>query len=214
MNIPQCPVLSQFIATWNNYLHTSEANAITAPLIPHLQQAKNDAQSGSARRLMSLDWHIHTALPAWLDAAGLTDQAAAVREFPKDVFKHCSAQHEALQLLDSINASLVSDINTLDVHNTPQTSKKIRNASILAVGASGERPALQAAARPYIDYRPWLILTRAESTAPHAAILTALKAHASTRRSDPEPTTEAALAPTVHSVRTSALQLFRDMSLV
>ena len=211
----KCPVLTSFIANWNNYLSDQERESVTRPLIQDLQQASDTSQAQARRRHMALDWHLHNALPAWLDLAGLNTQAATLKQFSQDIFKQGTEQQEALDFFDQVNTLLVDDVNSLSSANPIGTSRTLIRAAALATGSSGERAALQAAARPHIDYRPWLLLNRVDITAPHAAILTVLKAHRKSRSTDPATTIKATLAaPAAKRIQESAVQLFRNMTAV
>ena len=208
-----CPVLTRFLDSWNTYLSDTERNLITRPLAPRMKQATNTSDAQTARRRMTLDWHLRTALPAWLDLAGLTAPANTLREFSQDIFGQGEEHQQALDLFDSVNTLLTDSVNSLDSTCPYSISQTLRAAANVAVGASGERPALLSAARPYIDYRPWMLFNCASNTAPYAAILTALRAHEQDPSADPALIAATAFAhPSIKGLRDSAAQLFTNMA--
>ena len=82
---PPCvsPVLRSFGTRLNDVLD-DERRQTLRPLIPRLVGTTGDGLD-EARSYMALDWLIRTYTPAWLDLAGLTAEAAAVRNLPRIV---------------------------------------------------------------------------------------------------------------------------------
>ena len=171
---PPCPVLNAFIQSWSTYLSDAERRQLTSPLTLLVAQAPNTIELQQHRRLEILRWHVTTALPAWLESAGFTNQAHILRQSTSDILTNTPCHQETLDLLDHINTTLVDQVNKIDSTVAPMLSRDLRNQASMVLGASGERPALLAATRPYLEYRPWVLLDRASYTAPYAAALIAL----------------------------------------
>ena len=77
---------------------------------------------------MTLDWHLRTALPTWLDLAGLTAPADTLREFSQDIFAQGGEHRQALDLFDSVNTLLTDSVKSLD-STCPYTVSQALRAS-------------------------------------------------------------------------------------
>lgn len=78
-----CPVISTFMRTWNDALPNAERTTLLLPFIPKLIGTRGDAALEVRRSLMAADWLVREHTPAWLELAGLTDQAALLRNLPE-----------------------------------------------------------------------------------------------------------------------------------
>jgi hypothetical protein len=74
-----CPVVGAFVRSWNDALGDDDRQRLLAPLLLlTLDTATGEADS-ERRAWMAADWLVRVHAPAWLDLAGLTDHAAALR---------------------------------------------------------------------------------------------------------------------------------------
>jgi hypothetical protein len=80
---PKCvsPVIANFGRRWNDDLDDAGRQRLK-PYIPKLVGTKASKQVEEARGWMLADWMFRTHLPAWLDLAGITEPAAALRALP------------------------------------------------------------------------------------------------------------------------------------
>src|SRR6185436_6450155 len=91
---PACvsPVLGAFLRRWNDDLDDEGRQRLK----PYLKRVIGTALDGfdERRGWMVTDWMVRTHLPAWLDLAGITAPAAALRALPElvDVASATSAQ--------------------------------------------------------------------------------------------------------------------------
>lgn len=76
---PPCvsPVLAGFGRRLNDVL-PDDVRQDLVPLIPHLMGTAGDGQD-VARAYLAMDWLVRVYTPAWLDAAGLVDEAETLR---------------------------------------------------------------------------------------------------------------------------------------
>jgi hypothetical protein len=77
---PQCAseVIGSFLRTWNDCLD-DEGRQKLKPYIPRLVGTKASKDIEQQRGWLAADWYIRHYTPAWLELAGLKDQADAVR---------------------------------------------------------------------------------------------------------------------------------------
>lgn len=82
---PQCasPVIGAFMRAWNDGLPDAERSDLLLPLIPRLVGTRGSAALEERRSLMAADWLVRKHTPAWLELAGLKDQAAMLRGLPE-----------------------------------------------------------------------------------------------------------------------------------
>ncbi len=80
---PKCAsqVIGAFMRYWNDALD-GEGRQKLKPYIPRLVDSKGTRAVESKRAWLATDWLIHHQAPAWLDLAGLTEQAATLRALP------------------------------------------------------------------------------------------------------------------------------------
>jgi len=80
-----CPVITSFLVTWNDGLpDNATRDRLLKPLIPQIVGTRSTPEVERARRELAWRWLTQTYLPAWLDLAGLTVQAEALRADPTD----------------------------------------------------------------------------------------------------------------------------------
>ncbi len=77
-----CPVISAFLRRWND--DTDDAcRQRLKPFIPRLVGTRATKEVEQRRGWMLTDWLIRVHAPAWLELAGLNDQANALRTLPE-----------------------------------------------------------------------------------------------------------------------------------
>lgn len=76
-----CPTLATFLRAWNDDLPDDDRQKLEL----YVTRIIGTAGDGNAERRawMALDWLTRTCTPAWLDLAGLSDHAAALRATPE-----------------------------------------------------------------------------------------------------------------------------------
>ena len=80
---PKCvsPVIRAFMMTWNDGLPSdAERDRLLKPLLPLVLHTWTTSADEDARVWMATDWLVRVYTPAWLDLAGLTSHATALRE--------------------------------------------------------------------------------------------------------------------------------------
>lgn len=82
---PQCvdPIIGAYGRRLNDLLPT-EMRQELKQFLPGMLKTADDGKS-DARRYLLADWATRTSLPRWLDLAGRTTDAAALRELPEIV---------------------------------------------------------------------------------------------------------------------------------
>jgi hypothetical protein len=80
---PPCvsPAIAALMRSWNDALPDAE-RSILLPLLPKLIDTIAP-ELEERRSMMAVDWYIRVHTPAWLDLAGLKDQAAQLRSLPE-----------------------------------------------------------------------------------------------------------------------------------
>ena len=80
---PECasPVISAFMRSWNDSLD-AEGRQKLKPYIPRLVGTAASREVEEARAFMAGDWQVRVFTPAWLELAGVTEAAAALRALP------------------------------------------------------------------------------------------------------------------------------------
>ncbi len=76
-----CPVISSLLRSWNDGI-TDEATRtrLLRPLVPRIVGSKSTPAVELRRSYLAIDWLARVQTPAWLEAAGLTDEGALLRE--------------------------------------------------------------------------------------------------------------------------------------
>ena len=93
-----CPVITRFVVNWNDSLPTDEDRArVLGPFLERIVGSRSTPAVEKRRSYMALDWSIRVSTPAWIDLAGLVDEAAALRALPEIVnSKTATASHKSL----------------------------------------------------------------------------------------------------------------------
>ena len=80
---PECvsPVIAAFMRSWNDGLPDADRQMLK-PWIPKVLHTRTSAADEETRAWLALDWLVRVQTSAWLDAAGLTDDATRVRNLP------------------------------------------------------------------------------------------------------------------------------------
>ena len=88
-----CPVIRAFLINWNDNLPDDATRTrLLAPLIPLALDTAGDSTLCAQRAWMATDWLVREHAPAWLDLAGLTEHAAALRSVaPVTDHRSCKA---------------------------------------------------------------------------------------------------------------------------
>lgn len=81
---PKCvsPIIAAFGRRWNDDLD-DESRQVLKGYLPRLLNTKGTKYQEIERYWMVVDWMVRVNTPAWLDLAGLTTDADAVRRLPK-----------------------------------------------------------------------------------------------------------------------------------
>jgi hypothetical protein len=77
-----CPVIGEFLRTWNDGLPDDERETLLKPLVMRLVGTRNKSLE-QRRALMAADWLIREYTPDWLRLAGLTEHATALAALPE-----------------------------------------------------------------------------------------------------------------------------------
>lgn len=119
---------------------------------PHLREVRAvpwetaDQRDDPARAWMAVDWAVRTMAPAWLEAAELGDQAAALRALPPVTAETATGAHAAATT--AITAAVTA--STSERNALPGRSVVSRDAAItieLAAGAGDQVVARQSCGR-------------------------------------------------------------------
>ena len=79
--VTACPTMTSIINELNDTLDDEPRQTLLKPLLPKLLDSR-DHRLELPRRYIAHDWAIRTAVPAWLDLAGATRSAQAMRDLP------------------------------------------------------------------------------------------------------------------------------------
>lgn len=77
-----CPVIGVFMEAWREGLRDDE-RAILVPLLAKIVRTRATPRIEEARALMAADWLVRTYAPAWLNLAGLREQARLLYDLPQ-----------------------------------------------------------------------------------------------------------------------------------
>jgi len=79
-----CPVIAAFLRNWNDSLPSdAERDRLLKPLIQVIVGTRSTPEVEHRRATMAADWLIRVQTPAWLRAAKLEQQAAALEALPE-----------------------------------------------------------------------------------------------------------------------------------
>jgi hypothetical protein len=178
---PACvsPVLAAFGRSLNDILPAAERQELV-PLIPLLPGTARDGHD-ETRGYLALDWLIRTYTPAWLDLAGLTGEAQALRDLRRIVDQ--AAVQSAGPAVDAAGAA---------AWDAAASTRDAAGAATWDAARAATRDAAWATA--------WDVTRAATWAAARAAA-----------RDAAWDATWAALAPTVAVLQEAAIQLYRDM---
>jgi hypothetical protein len=79
-----CPVITAFMVAWNDGLPSdAKRDRLLKPLVPLIVGTRSTPAVEQRRAVMAADWLIRVYTPAWLQAAKLKTQAAALQALPE-----------------------------------------------------------------------------------------------------------------------------------
>lgn len=78
-----CPVIGEFMRSWNDSLPNDTRTALLLPLIPATVGTRGSDALATRRASMATDWFIRVSTPAWLRLAGLSAQADLLASMPE-----------------------------------------------------------------------------------------------------------------------------------
>jgi hypothetical protein len=198
---PACasPVLRAFTIAVNDQWDDAQRQT----LVPYLPRMVGTADDGKdeARSFLALDWLIRTFTPTWLDLAGLTVEAAALRDLRR--------------IVDMVSAEAASPV----VRVAETKAAAAWDAARAAARAAAEAAAWDAAwdaARAAAEAAAWDAARAAAGDAARDAARDAAEAAAWDAAWDAagdaaRAAAEAALKPTVETLQASALDLLDAM---
>lgn len=196
---PKCvsTVLTAYGMALNDSLDDDQRQKLI-PFIPRMLGTANDGQD-EARSYLALDWLMRTYTPAWLDLAGLTAEATALREHPQIM------DTEALHSIRSAASAARWAASTVAAHSGATVA-----AQVAADAAAHETsfPVRRAAA--YLTAFS-LEYTAAFTAAYAAAYTTSISAARVAVHETAREEMWVVLAPTVEALQESALDLFDAM---
>lgn len=77
-----CPVIGAFMRRWNDDLSDQDRQMLK-PLIPRLVGTRASREVEARRSWLVTDWMVRVYAPAWLELAGMKEQADALRQLPE-----------------------------------------------------------------------------------------------------------------------------------
>jgi hypothetical protein len=195
---PSCAsvVLGTFGRNLNDAL-PAETRQQLIPLAPQIVGTAGDGLD-ETRSYMALDWLIRTYTPAWLDLAGLTAEAQALRDLRR-IVDLVSAQDAGPVVRDGRDKA-EAKWSAARAAARSAAGYAAGYAAGAAAGAAAGSAARAAAGSAALSAAGSAALSAAESAARSAARAAARSAAA-----------EAALAPTVTDLQQSAIELFTAM---
>ena len=92
-----CPVIAAFLRSWNDGI-TDDATRtrLLTQFIPRLVGSKSTDRVEDTRAWLAVDWSVRVSTPAWLDLAGPTDHADALRSLPEVTAETVTAARPAI----------------------------------------------------------------------------------------------------------------------
>ena len=193
-----CPVITSFLVTWNDGLpDNATRDRLLKPLIPQIVGTRSTPEVERARRELAWRWLTQTYLPAWLDLAGLTVQAEALRADPTDqaIFEARDAAQAAWATTRDAAWAAAMD-TAMDTARDTARAAAMAAARDTATARAATRDAAMAAARD-----------AAMDAARAAARATAWAAARSAARS----AARDFLSPVTEKLQLSAVELVRAM---
>jgi hypothetical protein len=214
---PACvsPLLAAAGRTLNDDLPDARRQELV-PLIPRLAWTAGDGLD-ERRGYMALDWVVRVWAPAWLDGAGLTVQAAALRSL-RPVTGRAAAVAAARVALEVQQAAYVARAaaqaaagDTAGDAARDAVRDAVRDAGGNAVRVAAQ-VAVWAAVQAAVDWdaAEWAAARAAARDAAWAAAQAAAEAAAAWAAAARRPARDA-LAPTASQLQDSAISLYRRM---
>lgn len=82
---PKCVdrTLAAFGRSWNDGMRTDDERAQLKPYVPALVGTAGTSEDAERRAWLAFDWSVRVSTPAWLDLAGLSEQASRLRCLPE-----------------------------------------------------------------------------------------------------------------------------------
>ena len=78
-----CPVIGEFVRSWNDGLPDDDRNRLLKPLLPRLAGTAASADVQDRRAFLQVDWAVRVFAPAWLRRAELHDDADSLANLPE-----------------------------------------------------------------------------------------------------------------------------------
>ena len=61
-----CPIIAEFVRSWNDSLNDDDRNRLLKPLLPRLLNTRSTPEIAERRTYLALDWLVRHHTPAWL----------------------------------------------------------------------------------------------------------------------------------------------------
>lgn len=103
-----CPVISGIMRTWNDALPDGDRTRLLRPLLPALIGTRGSEALEDRRRWRCLDWLVRVYTPAWLELAGLSDDAAALRALPPITGPEVADAPGVLTVIEAANSRAIA----------------------------------------------------------------------------------------------------------
>ena len=182
-------------------------------LLAECKEGEATPEGETRQRYMILDWQVRTAIPAWIEAAALHEDAKVLRDLrtiseatPAERIQPITRDLRGLGRKLSQKASEADRLN--DLKRSMRTLQAVHSALYL----SGEAGARMMAALPYMTPAASELWHSATDLAPNAARIAALGRVQQTGEEDPFDEVLEALTPTAMEVRTTAVRLVERLT--
>jgi hypothetical protein len=204
---PECvsPVIAAFCRSWNDGLGDEARNRLLKPYITKIIGTNTGAADDEVRAWMATDWLVRVQTPAWLDLAGLKDDAERLRNLPALTSSEIALAVQ--DTLDQVRASASSRAAAAWAAAWAAARDAARDAA-WAAARDAAWDAAWAAARDAARDAAWAAARAAARDAAWAAARDAAWAAAWAAARD---AAWDALQPTVDSLQGSALELLDRM---
>jgi hypothetical protein len=209
-----CPVIGSFLRSWNDGIRDDETRTrLLRPLVPRLVGSKSTPAIELRRSYMALDWLVRVQTPAWLDAAGLTDKSALLRELGElhdeaSCKAAIGAVRDAQRSADAARAAARAAAGDVAWATARATARATAWAAACASAWATARDAAGDAARAAAGDVAWATARDAAGDAAGAAACAAAGAAACAAACA---AAGESLAPTVAQLQESALELVDRM---
>jgi hypothetical protein len=191
-----CPVIAAFMRRWNDGIRDDEVRTrLLRPLVPRLVGTRSSQDVEMKRAYLAIDWTIRVSAPAWLELAGLGDQATLLRELA--------------EVCDAASARVASkharEARTAAAERRAANWGKLRDAAAAAAYAAA------ADAAAYAAYAYAYAAAAAYAADAYAAAYAAYAYAADAYAYAAAAAAYAKLQPTVEAMQLSALDLVERM---